>query len=75
MKSRLPGSPIRVKVASPKPLQVLRPQTVITMRQMMERVVAWGTGKKAHVLGYTTGGKTGTAQIFDFAHHVYTHQL
>lgn len=63
----------RVKVARAKPLQVLRPQTVITMRQMMERVVVMGTGKKAHVLGYTTGGKTGTAQIFDNEHHVYTH--
>jgi cell division protein FtsI (penicillin-binding protein 3) len=56
-----------------KPVQVLRPETVITMRHMMERVVLMGTGTRAHVLGYTTGGKTGTAMIFDFAHHVYTH--
>jgi membrane peptidoglycan carboxypeptidase len=41
---------------------------------MMEHVVLAGTGKKAHVMGYTTAGKTGTAQIFDFAHHMYTHR-
>jgi cell division protein FtsI (penicillin-binding protein 3) len=57
----------------PKPVQVLQPQTVITMRHMMERVVLMGTGTRAHIAGYTTGGKTGTAMIFDFAHHVYTH--
>jgi cell division protein FtsI (penicillin-binding protein 3) len=54
-------------------VQVLEPQTVFTMRKMMERVVLFGTGTKAHILGYSTGGKTGTAQIFDFAHHAYTH--
>jgi hypothetical protein len=27
-----------------------------------------------HVAGYTLAGKTGTAQIFDFAHHAYTHK-
>ena len=57
----------------PKPVQVLRPETVMTMRHMMERVVLMGTGTRAHVMGYTTGGKTGTAMIFDYAHHVYTH--
>jgi cell division protein FtsI (penicillin-binding protein 3) len=59
--------------AQPKPVQVLDPKTVMTMRRMMEHVVVAGTGQKAHVMGYSTGGKTGTAQIFDFAHHVYTH--
>jgi cell division protein FtsI (penicillin-binding protein 3) len=54
-------------------VRALRPETVFKMRQMMEHVVVAGTGEKAHVLGYTTGGKTGTAQIFDFDHHVYTH--
>lgn len=60
--------------AEPTPVRVLQPQTVFTMRQMMEHVVLAGTGKKAHVMGYTTAGKTGTAQIFDFAHRMYTHR-
>ena len=65
----------KVKSARPKPVQVLKPQTVFTMRQLMERVtLPGGTGPRAHVLGYTTGGKTGTAQIFDTVHHVYTHR-
>jgi membrane peptidoglycan carboxypeptidase len=46
------------------------------MRMMMRRVMTepHGTGHLLHVIGYTVGGKTGTAQIFDYAHHVYTHR-
>ncbi len=55
------------------PLPVIRPETAITMRQMMESVVLRGTGKKARITGYTTGGKTGTAQIVDLKTHTYTH--
>jgi cell division protein FtsI (penicillin-binding protein 3) len=47
------------------PVRVLRPETAVTMRQMMEGVVLKGTGKRAKLAGYTVGGKTGTAQIFD----------
>ena len=56
------------------PVEVLKPETVVEMRRMMERVVLMGTGTHAKVLGYTTAGKTGTAQIFDFAHRIYTHR-
>lgn len=56
------------------PVQVLKPETVVEMRRMMQRVVVSGTGRRAKVLGYTTAGKTGTAQIFDFEHRVYTHR-
>src|SRR5579885_3393851 len=56
-----------------KPVRVIRPETAITMREMMEGVVLHGTGTRAKVEGYTVGGKTGSAQIFDRATHHYTH--
>ena len=59
--------------AANAPRRVLRPATAITMRQMMEGVVLFGTGKKAKLDGYSTGGKTGSAQIYDFATRHYTH--
>jgi cell division protein FtsI (penicillin-binding protein 3) len=53
---------------------VVKPETAITMRQMMEGVVLRGTGRlHARLDGYTSGGKTGTAQIFDSETHHYTH--
>jgi len=55
--------------------RILRPQTAITMRQLMEGVVLRGTARgRAKLEGYTSGGKTGTAQIFDLKSHHYTHQ-
>ncbi len=56
------------------PVRVIKPETAITMRQMMEGVVLRGTGRlHARLDGYTSGGKTGTAQIFDSRTHHYTH--
>ena len=58
------------------PIRVILPETANTMRQMMRGVVdkPWGTGNKyAHIPGYSSGGKTGTAQIFDQKTHSYTH--
>jgi cell division protein FtsI (penicillin-binding protein 3) len=54
------------------PVRILKPETVMTMRMMMEGVVLRGTGKlTARLDGYTSAGKTGTAQIFENGH--YTH--
>src|SRR5438046_1739313 len=60
-------------VAQQPPVRVIKPETAITMRHMMEGVVLNGTGSKARLAGYTVGGKTGSAQIFDFAARHYTH--
>jgi cell division protein FtsI (penicillin-binding protein 3) len=62
-------------VPSDEPQRVLRPETAITMRQLMEGVVVnpAGTGHKARLNGYSSGGKTGSAVIFDFATKRYTH--
>lgn len=57
------------------PAQVLEPKTVVTLRNMMHRVtMKGGTAQTLHVPGYTFAGKTGTAQIYDYAHRIYTHK-
>jgi cell division protein FtsI (penicillin-binding protein 3) len=70
-----PGGP-KLEIDRPDPMRVLKGETVMTMRRMMRRVVAdpSGTGHHLHVVGYTIAGKTGTAQIYDYAHRVYTHR-
>jgi cell division protein FtsI (penicillin-binding protein 3) len=55
------------------PIRVLKPENAITMRQMMEGVVLVGTGSRARLAGYSSGGKTGSAQIYDYATKHYTH--
>jgi cell division protein FtsI (penicillin-binding protein 3) len=52
----------------PTPERILKPETAIQMRQMMEGVVLHGTGSRAVLQGYTSGGKTGSAQIFARLH-------
>ena len=66
----------RLEMDRPDPVRVLRAETVMTMRRMMRRVVSdqFGTAHHLHVIGYTIAGKTGTAQIYDYAHRVYTHR-
>lgn len=67
-----PGS-VEERTVPEKPERVIRPETAIKMRQMMEGVVLHGTGKQAILRGYTSGGKTGSAQIYDFKAKAYTH--
>ena len=55
------------------PHRILKPETAITMRKMMEGVVLIGTGKRARLSGYSSAGKTGSAQIFDYSTGHYTH--
>jgi cell division protein FtsI (penicillin-binding protein 3) len=45
------------------------------MRELLRYVVTNGTGKKADVLGYDVGGKTGSAQKPKLNGHGYTHAL
>ena len=68
-----PGGVIERTVPD-KPERIIQPETAIKMRQMMEGVVLHGTGKGlANLRGYTSGGKTGSAQIYDFKAKAYTH--
>ena len=45
--------------------RVISPMTAAQMKQMMQGVVLHGTGKKAILEGYSSAGKTGTAQKVD----------
>jgi cell division protein FtsI (penicillin-binding protein 3) len=65
------GQTVRV----PAPVRVIKPETAVTMRQMMEGVVMpGGTGyPEARLEGYSVAGKTGSAQIYDVAAKHYTH--
>jgi cell division protein FtsI (penicillin-binding protein 3) len=70
-KHRPDGTVIEIPVARTE--RVLAPQRSIEMRQMMEGVVTKGTGKGAKLDGYSSGGKTGSAQIYDYKLRHYTH--
>ena len=70
-------SPFKPDGEMPNPLppgshRVLSEMTAAQMRKMMEGVVLFGTGKPAQLNGYSSGGKTGTAQKVDPATHLYS---
>ncbi len=52
--------------------RVISTMTAAQMRKMMEGVVLYGTGRPAQLNGYSSGGKTGTAQKVDPATHLYS---
>jgi cell division protein FtsI (penicillin-binding protein 3) len=43
--------------------QIVKPQTIVKARQLLEGVVKNGTGKILNIPEFSVGGKTGTAQI------------
>jgi cell division protein FtsI/penicillin-binding protein 2 len=53
--------------------RVISPLTAAQMKQMMQGAVLHGTGKKAILEGYSSAGKTGTAQKVDPATRAYSH--
>ena len=54
--------------------RIIKPETAMTVRSIMEGVVLRGTARTTvKVPGYSVAGKTGTAQIFDVKTHHYTH--
>ena len=53
-------------------VRVISPLTAAQMRQMLQGVVLHGTGRKALLEGYSSAGKTGTAQKVDPATGTYS---
>jgi cell division protein FtsI (penicillin-binding protein 3) len=52
-------------LASSEPRRVIQPETAATLRRLMEGVLLNGTGKLARLDGWTSAGKTGSAQKID----------
>ena len=74
------AQPFRPGEELPNPLpadsrRVISTLTAAQMREMMEGIVLYGTGKNAQLDGYSSAGKTGTAQKIDPVTHLYNKDL
>jgi cell division protein FtsI/penicillin-binding protein 2 len=67
------NSPQTVAFQTVEGTRVISPLTAAEMKQMLQGVVLHGTGPKALLEGYTSAGKTGTAQKFDPTIGKYSH--
>jgi len=76
--ARLQAQPFHPSYQLPEKLpdgshRVIKELTAAKMRAMMQGIVIEGTGKAAQLNGYSSGGKTGTANKIDPATHTYSH--
>jgi cell division protein FtsI (penicillin-binding protein 3) len=63
------------QVYEPKQIRrVISEKTALQVRKLLKAVVDDGTGKTAKILGYSVGGKTGTAQKYDTVLKRYSKQ-
>ncbi|MGA7294091.1 MAG: penicillin-binding protein 2, partial [Terriglobales bacterium] len=66
------NTPQRIAFHPAAGIRVISPLVAAEMRQMLQGVVLHGTGRKAILEGYSSAGKTGTAQKVDPATGAYS---
>ena len=66
------NTPQTIAFQPPEGTRVISSLTAAQMRQMLQGVVLHGTGRKALLEGYSSAGKTGTAQKVDPATGAYS---